>query len=217
MIAEQLPLELRRPDDWSRAAFLVGPSNEAALKWVERWPHWPQSTLALYGPPGCGKSHLSHIAAAASGAVIRQMADLKDHSWREHPHVILEDGPGPHLSDVALFHLINGVREEGGSLLLTGERPPSMWDIALNDARSRLNAIVAIAIEEPDDVLLSQLVVKHFVDLGTLPAPEVIQFVETRVGRSFRAVGDAVYTLNQAALAQKAKITVPFVKRVMDW
>lgn len=217
MMAEQLPLALRRPDDWSREAFLVGASNQTALNWVERWPDWPQSTLALYGPAGCGKSHLAHIAAALSGTAVRRMADLEDHSWHSHPHVVLEDGPGAPAGEEALFHVINWVREQGGSLLMTGQTPPSQWAVALNDARSRLNAVLAVEIKEPDDVLLSQLLVKHFDDLGILPTPDVITFIGKRVDRSFRAVGDAAVTLNQAALAQKAKITVPFVKRVMDW
>lgn len=217
MIADQLPLALRRPDDWSREAFLVGTSNQTALSWVERWPDWPQSTLALHGPTGCGKSHLAHIAAAVSGATVLPMADLAEKSWHSHPHVVLEDGPSGPAQEEALFHLINWVREEGGSLLLTGQTPPSRWNVALKDARSRLSACLAVEIKEPDDVLLSQLLVKHFDDLGLLPGPDVIAFIGKRVGRSFRAVGDAAFTLNQAALAQKAKITVPFVKRVMDW
>lgn len=217
MTAQQLALELKRPDDWSREAFLVGASNQAALDWVERWPAWPQSTLALYGPSGCGKTHLCHIASALSGAPIVSFKDLALLDWRAHPHVILDNGPVMERDESALFHSINWAREQGGSLLMTSTMAPSLWDVSLKDARSRLNAIVAVEIGDPSDVLLSQLLVKHFSDLGTFPSPDVIAFLERRIGRSFGEVGNVVYELNRAALAQKAKITVPFVKRVLGW
>lgn len=216
-MAEQLPLDLKRPDDWSREAFLVGGCNETALAWVERWPDWPQSTLALYGPSGSGKTHLCHIAAQLSGAIITSFDALDAHDWRTHSHVIIDGGALRAGGEKQLFHVINWVRENGGSLLIAAQTPPSVWPITLNDTRSRLNAMVAAEITEPGDVLLSQLLVKRFSDMGVMPSPDVTTFLEKRVGRSFREIGDAVYTLNQAALAQKSRITVPFVKRVMGW
>ena len=45
----------------AREDFLPAPSNAAALAWIERWPDWPGPALALYGPAGCGKTHLASI------------------------------------------------------------------------------------------------------------------------------------------------------------
>ncbi|MGH7000205.1 MAG: HdaA/DnaA family protein, partial [Stellaceae bacterium] len=68
----QLPLEFGHLPALGREDFLVAPSNEAAVKWLERWPDWPQPALALHGPPGSGKTHLAHVfttRARAAGAV----------------------------------------------------------------------------------------------------------------------------------------------------
>lgn len=217
MMAEQLPLDLKRPDDWSLEAFLLGACNKTALEWVKRWPEWPQRTLALFGPAGCGKTHLCHIAAELSGAAMISFSDLGGHDWRSQRHVIIDGGRFAPSDEKLLFHVINWVREEGGSLLLAAAKPPSVWPVTLNDTRSRLGAIVTAEIAQPDDILVSQLIVKQFSDMGVIPSADVAKFIEKRIGRSFRAIGDAVYTVNQAALAEKSRITVPFIKRVMDW
>ena len=48
----QLALALPHAENFSREDFLVGTSNEAALRLVERWPDWPDRALALVGPEG---------------------------------------------------------------------------------------------------------------------------------------------------------------------
>lgn len=70
----------------------------------------------------------------------------------EQKCVVLEDGE--RLGEpAALFHLINLIRQEGGSLLLTGRRPPAQWSVGLADLASRLAGLLAVRLDEPDDVL----------------------------------------------------------------
>ena len=64
----QLALALNHAERLSREDFLPGPSNEAALAMIERWPDWPARALAIAGPQGSGKSHLASIWASLSGA-----------------------------------------------------------------------------------------------------------------------------------------------------
>ena len=41
--------------------------NEAAVAWLDRWPHWPAPALVLWGPAGSGKTHLAQVFARALG------------------------------------------------------------------------------------------------------------------------------------------------------
>src|SRR3954471_12046435 len=63
-------LEFPHRASFAGADFLVSTSNEAAVAWLDRWPDWPGPGLALYGPPGCGKSHLADVWRLKSGAVV---------------------------------------------------------------------------------------------------------------------------------------------------
>jgi chromosomal replication initiation ATPase DnaA len=66
----QLPFDLPHRPALGRADFLVSDCNAAALGWIERWPEWPARVLLLYGPPGCGKSHLAELWRRRSSAVL---------------------------------------------------------------------------------------------------------------------------------------------------
>ena len=52
----QLVLDLQPHTAFGREDFLAAPCNEAALAWIEQWPDWPAGGVALWGPPGSGKS-----------------------------------------------------------------------------------------------------------------------------------------------------------------
>src|SRR5258707_10370839 len=57
----QLTFDLPRRTALGRSDFLVSESNAAPIGWIDRWPEWPTGALVLYGPPGCGKTHLVHL------------------------------------------------------------------------------------------------------------------------------------------------------------
>src|SRR5436190_15564899 len=59
---------LPHSESLTRDNFLQGPANEAGLALIESWPDWPNRTMLLVGPEGCGKSHLAAIWAEAAGA-----------------------------------------------------------------------------------------------------------------------------------------------------
>ncbi|MFQ5784380.1 MAG: DNA replication protein [Alphaproteobacteria bacterium] len=200
--------------------FLVAPSNREAVLWLDRWPDWPAPALAIHGPPGCGKTHLTHVWQARSGArglTLRSLAGVA-------PHALLGDGAcaaidgaddGP-LDERALLHLYNVVAERGGHLLLTAHTPPARWPIGLADLRSRLGAAPAVTVRAPDDALIGALMVKQFADRQLRVAGEVIDFLLPRMERSFDAARRLVAALDDAALAGRRNITVPLARRVLE-
>ena len=41
--------------------YYVSKNNFSAYKLIESWPNWPDKWVNIYGPKGCGKTHLSNI------------------------------------------------------------------------------------------------------------------------------------------------------------
>ena len=66
--ARQLILSLPHEAALGREDFVVSPVNAAAIGTIDRWPAWPERGVLLVGPPGAGKTHLTAIWAAKSGA-----------------------------------------------------------------------------------------------------------------------------------------------------
>jgi chromosomal replication initiation ATPase DnaA len=211
-------------DLWPRAAlgrsdFLVSPSNEAAIGWIERWPGWPMRVLLLHGPPGCGKTHLVTVwqqraaADVISGERLDEEGVARLFAQARRAIAIDDADCAPERT---LLHLYNACIEGGGTLLLTARRPPGLWRIGIDDLRSRLRAAAAVEIEAPDDALLGAVLVKHFADRRVQVAPELIRYVLARIERSFAAVRAVAVALDRASLAQHRPITVAFASRVLD-
>ena len=73
---QQLPLALEMRPALGRDDFMVADCNSEAVAWIDQWPKWPAPALCLYGPKGCGKSHLAEVWRARSGALQVAASDL---------------------------------------------------------------------------------------------------------------------------------------------
>ena len=213
----QFILDLGHRTAYGEADFLVAPCNETAVAWIDRWPHWPGPALALYGPAGCGKTHLAHVWQAKAGATFIKREDLTTEKVPEllgqSSSVILDDAEG--VEEEALLHLYNIVAERRGNLLLTATRAPAHWAVALSDLRSRLLAAAAVPIAPPDDALLSGVLKKLFADRQLAVGEEVVAFLLRHMERSFEAARRLVRDLDETALAERRAITVPLARRIL--
>ena len=220
-MSKQLGLDLPRHTARDRAAFFAAPCNEVALAMIDRWPDWPGGKLVLTGPAGSGKTHLTHVWAAVSDAEIVAASDLEDRdvpTLAQGP-VAIEDIPqiaGNDIAQTRLFHLHNLVLANGHSLLLTGTGPLTAWGLSLPDLVSRLGGTTAIAIEEPDDILLSVLLAKLLDDRQLRTGPKLIPYLLRRMDRSFAAAITLTQALDAASLAGKRAVTRALAAQVFD-
>lgn len=200
-----------------RDDFLIAGCNKDAVDWIDLWPDWPAPVLLLYGPPGCGKSHLAAVWQARTGAVSIDPAALPDVAAvgeSDNLHSLLENASEV-ADDRAFFHLYNQTGERGGSLLLTAERPVAQWNIGLPDLASRLRSAPAVAIGLPDDSLIEAVLVKMFRDRQLEVDPDIIVYLLARMERSFAVARSLVMRLDAAALTQRRTITVPLAREVL--
>lgn len=218
----QLPLAFELRPSLAGEDFLVASGNAAAVAWLDRWPDWPGAALVVHGPPGCGKTHLSRVFMARSGACQVGAADLR----RADAGSILGAAPAGVVEDVesllgdnreeALLHVYNWTRETGRHLLMTAARPPARWTIGLADLGSRLRALPAVGIGPPDDALIGAVMQKLFADRQLRIDGAVVPYLLSRMERSFEAARRLVEAIDGAALAERRNITVPLVRRVLD-
>jgi chromosomal replication initiation ATPase DnaA len=207
-VIRQLAFDLPNAEAMTREDFFVAPSNALALQVVEGWQDWPGRKLLLVGPEGSGKTHLAHIWAAMTGAVILPAdtlcaVDVADLAGRA---VVIEDADRIVGQEAQLFHLHNLVTE-GGALLLTARTPPRDWGLGLPDLISRMQATPIAQLDAPDDALLSAVLVKLFADRQVVVPASLIPYLVSRMPRSIGAARALVAALDARALAAGRPIT----------
>lgn len=206
----QLVLALDHAVSFAREDFLPGPSNNAALTLVERWPDWPNKVMALVGPEGAGKSHLATIWAEVAGArtlSARLLGETDLPSTLVTGALVLEDLQPAELDERALFHLLNLAREEGAYVLITARVAPASLTLTIRDLASRLRAVPAVTLDAPDDALLRLLIVKLAADRQLNVDEPVVNYLANRIERSFAAARSAVARLDEEAMRQHRPVT----------
>jgi len=218
MMARQLTFDLPSRTSLDRGNFFISQSNEIAVNLIEDWHNWPLQKHFLSGPKSSGKSHLAHVWAKQSGAHIVSADQLNDPEMLASGNLVIENIDrivGQIDLETHLFHTHNLVFENQRFLLMTGLSSPSNWQFALPDLASRLGGTRLASLKEPDDILFVALLTKLFADRQLSPAPDVIQYLITRLERSYAAAELFVQTADQAALAERKSITRAFAGKIL--
>lgn len=194
--ADQMRLPLRRDLPDHAGGFVVSDCNRAAVEALADWPNAIGGVMALCGPAGCGKSRLARIWVERIGAVALDGAEasLIDPLELEGRPVLLDRAMD--ADDETLFHLINLAQAPGGALLLVSRPAPSAWDVALPDLRSRLDAVISVPVEVPDDPVLAAMLEARFAERGIRPPRDVIPYLLRRIDRSAAAAAAVVDRLD---------------------
>ena len=191
----QIALPLNGPVADGDEDFLVSDANRAAFEHLKRWSVWPVSATLLTGPRKSGRSLLGRIFVRKIGG--RLFDDAQNHE------------------EEALFHAWNEAQENRRPLLIIADAAPPDWEIALPDLRSRMAATPHIHIEDPDDGLLGNLIVKLLGDRGIAAPPDLAEYLVPRIERSYVAVQQVVDVLDRAMLSHHRRMTVAMARNAL--
>lgn len=224
----QIPLALRLDPGATLDSFHPG-ANRAALTQVRSAAAAP-AWLYLWGPPGSGKTHLLHAACHAAGAAGRTacLVPLEDTGdWQPDAlqglqgiDLVCLDGldavAGKRDWEEAVFHLLNGLRDAGGSVMMAARGRPAALPVELPDLRSRLGwgMLVRLRPMDDDDKLAALRLRAHHRGLQ-LP-DDAASYLIRRVARDTHTLFSLLDRLDAASMAAKRRITVPFLREVLE-
>lgn len=233
MLPAQLPLGIRLHDSSVFESYFAGrnrPTVDALLAVASGSAAVTPTCIWIHGSFGTGKTHLLQAVCARAGREGRtaaylplpEVADLGEEmlaGFGELSIVCLDDAQvlaGRDTWERALFRLHQELDERGGRLLVSGVTPPAALPFRLRDLASRLNGGLVLTLHplaEAEQIAALQLRAQ----LRGLELPaESAEFMLRRLPRDMSHLYAFLDELDAASLAAQRRLTVPFVREVLE-
>lgn len=229
MSVPQLPLALRYPPDQRLESFIAAPpgaiaqlralAGAVAADW-----------LYLAGTAGTGKTHLALALCAAAEQAGRRPAYLPLATARgrlgdaldalEGNDVVALDGleaiAGDRDDEIALFDFHNRARSARLNVLYTACEAPEALALVLPDLRSRLSQNARVVLDTLDDGSRAELLRERAQRRGLVLEEAAIDWMLSRTDRNLTSLLALLDRLDRESLAAQRRITVPFLRQVME-
>lgn len=224
----QLPLDIQLNDSAKFNNYFVGENGQLFDK-LRTLDSTTDSFIFVWGAQGVGKSHLAQAAChslVSSEKIIAYfpVGDLGVHSESlenlEHVDFVCIDGfesvAGSQKWETAFFNLFNQLRLHNHQLVIFSQLSPSQLSISLADLKSRLGSMEIYKLKAISDRQKTDFLIDYGKSRGLDIAQDVASFILTRTNREVKSIQLIVKKLDQQALTHKRRITVPFVKNILD-
>lgn len=186
--------------------------------------------LYVWGPPSTGKSHLLQAVCheAEHAGLTSCYIPLNEHVFLspelcedlEQMDIICIDDldviGGQAVWEIAIFHLFNRTRDVKHRIIFSASKNIAESGIQLPDLRSRLSWGLNYHIQSlTDEEKLAALKLRAR-NRGMILPVDVAQFIMNHYSRDMTRLFAALDTLDKTSLAEKRKITIPFIKLVLN-
>jgi DnaA family protein len=220
---------MRLRDSSVFASYFAGSNKPTVEALLALAPHRPPTCVWLHGGPSVGKTHLLQASCVhwsqqgASSAYI----PLRDETAGEEllsgygqlQLVAVDDAEvlaGRSEWERALFSLHQELDECGGHLLIAGSAPPAALGYRLRDLASRLNGGLVLTLRGLEDREQMQALQLRAQLRGFELPEETAQYLLRRLPRDMARLCAFLDELDEASLAAQRRLTVPFVREVME-
>lgn len=226
----QLTLGVSLKDDATFANFYAGKNQQLVTELKKLVSGQGERMIYFYGAGGEGCTHL--LQACCHEANIHQcrsvylpLNDLHDFSpaifegLEEMDLVCIDDihrMAGNKIWEEAFFHVYNRMHDAGTRLIVTANVMPRALGVLLPDVVSRLAWGVTFPLQPLSDTEKLQVLIMRAELRGMTLPEEVGKFILNHCPRHMSTLFAALDTLDKMSLAAQRKLTIPFVKAVLQ-
>jgi DnaA family protein len=235
-VSSQLSLPIGLKDTESFASFIPGQNAQACSHLGELFgqfenKHVDNWLTYLFSDSGMGKSHLLYATCQQAESVGETCIYLSFSEKQymspdvlmglEHYRVICLDDVekihGESAWQVAVFDLINRVKEQNDScLVITGNQPPKQLPLELPDLISRLSWGTNFQLYSLTDEQRQLALIVKAQHRGLNMSKDVAKYLVNHWQRDMPALIASLDILDEQSLQQQRKLTIPFVKAILD-
>lgn len=226
----QLTLGLKLNDEATFENFYLGQNAEIVTALKKTVSGAGEKVIYLCGSRGQGCSHLLHASCHYAYQLKRTSIYLPlSHLVQGTPELLMgfETFNLICLDDLhmiaclpfweeAIFHLYNRVYDAGGHIIMAAHDLPKSLNISLPDLVSRLSWGMIFQLYSLSDVEKLALLRMRAKRRGIRLTDEVGRYILTHCPRHLGTLIAALDALDKASLAAQRRLTIPFVKEVLQ-
>ena len=213
----QLLLDFDYKTNFNEHDFYLSKSNSNAFNLINRWPDWNKKILNISGEKFSGKSHLANIFKLKSKAILVKGNSIDNSIFRSlklYESIIIDDFEDCKKEEI-LYSIFNLVDQDSKYMLINSSKPINEVKFNLPDLASRSKNCLYAEIENPDDELLFAIILKNFSDRQIKIEKKIINFIISRIDRSYRKIDEFIYKIDELSLKKKKPINLKTIKEIL--
>ena len=198
--------------------FYVSSNNFEAYRLIESWPNWPDKWINIFGPAGCGKTHLSKILEKKIYSLVLNEKELTEKIFPDISKFksIIIDNLDQNFNEKFFFSLLNLTKQFDISVLVLTKIPLKNFIVNLVDLKSRFNSFVSFGIDLPTDELLKVIITKSFSDKQITVTDKNLNYIVNNIERSYEKVFKLIKDIDDLSLSSGKSININLIKKVLQ-
>lgn len=117
----------------------------------------------------------------------------------------------------ALFQLYNKVKSSGSRLIISANQSPSNLELTLADLQSRLCGLPVFKLSNLNESEQMEVLKFRAMRRGIVLSMSVVDYILARAQRNMHGLISVLDAAGEISAAEKRRITIPLIKKVMRW
>ena len=214
----QLTFKFPFKTNYFKEDFYVSENNFEAYKLLESWPRWSSKFINIFGPPGCGKTHLANIFKKKINSFFLGASELSNKSLIDLKikECLIIDDYKNNVDEKLFYSILNQSHISNQYIIINSLKPIQSFEVKLNDLKSRFDSFVNIGIDLPTDELIKVIISKNFSDKQVKLESKLLEYITKNIDRSYEAVFDLINKLDDFSLSSGRSININLIKKALN-
>ena len=217
-MSEQLIFNFPFKKNYLKQDFYVSKNNFNAYKLIESWPKWPSRLINIFGPTGCGKTHLVNILKSKIQSIIISSNKISDEIlkiYKTKECLIIDDFEN-NIEEKTLYSIINQAYQDNKYLIISSSISIKKFETKLLDLKSRFSSFIDIGIDLPTDDLIRVILTKNFSDKQIQVSQKNIEYILKNIERSYEKINTFSNSIDSLSLTKAQPIKLHLIKKVLN-
>ena len=217
-MSEQLIFNFPFKKNYLKQDFYVSENNFSAFKLIESWPKWPSRLVNIFGPTGCGKTHLINILKSKIQSMFILAKDVNAETLTQYKikECLIIDDFDNNIKENILYSIINLAFQDNKYLIISSKVSLKKFEIKLDDLKSRFQSFVEIGINLPTDDMIRVILTKNFSDKQIQISEKNIEYILKNIERSYEKINSFSSSIDGLSLAKARPINLQLIKKVLN-